>query len=55
MGGLSGSGGRSQAARHFGIELWSRECSAKTRHRIEILIPWIMGCVALTLVTEATS
>ncbi len=38
--------------RHFGIELVVKRMSAKTRHWIEILIPWIMGCVALTMVTE---
>ena len=38
--------------RHFGIELVVKKMSAKTRHWIEILIPWIMGCVALTMVTE---
>jgi len=38
--------------RHFGIELVVKKMSAKMRHWIEILIPWIMGCVALTMVTE---
>jgi len=38
--------------RHFGIELVVKRMSAKTRHRIEILIPWVMGFVALTLITE---
>jgi TRAP-type C4-dicarboxylate transport system permease small subunit len=38
--------------RHFGIELVVKRMSAKTRHWIEILIPWIMGFVALTMVTE---
>ena len=38
--------------RHFGIELVVKRMSAKARHWIEILIPWIMGCVALTMVTE---
>jgi TRAP-type C4-dicarboxylate transport system permease small subunit len=38
--------------RHFGIELVVKRMSAKTRHWIEIFIPWIMGCVALTMITE---
>jgi TRAP-type C4-dicarboxylate transport system permease small subunit len=38
--------------RHFGIELVVKRMSARTRHWIEILIPWIMGFVALTMVTE---
>jgi len=38
--------------RHFGIELVAKRMSAKARHWIEILIPWIMGCVGLTMVTE---
>jgi TRAP-type C4-dicarboxylate transport system permease small subunit len=38
--------------RHFGIELVVKRMSAKTRHWIEILTPWIMGCVALIMVTE---
>ena len=38
--------------RHFGIELVVKKMSARTRQRIEILIPWIMGFVALTLITE---
>ena len=38
--------------RHFGIELVVKKMSGRTRHWIEILIPWIMGCVALAMVTE---
>jgi len=38
--------------RHFGIELVVKKLSAKARHVVEILIPWIMGLVALTMITE---
>jgi TRAP-type C4-dicarboxylate transport system permease small subunit len=38
--------------RHFGIELVVKKLSAKARHGVEILIPWIMGLVALTMITE---
>ena len=38
--------------RHFGIELVVRKLSAKTRHILEILVPFILGIVALTLITE---
>ncbi len=38
--------------RHFGIELVVKKMSRKARHGIELLIPFIMGSVALTMVTE---
>ncbi len=38
--------------RHFGIELVVKKLSARARHVIEIIIPWVMGLVALTMVTE---
>ena len=38
--------------RHFGIELVVKKLPAKARHWVEILIPWIMGLVALTMITE---
>jgi TRAP-type C4-dicarboxylate transport system permease small subunit len=38
--------------RHFGIELVVKKLSARARHGVEILIPWIMGLVALTMITE---
>jgi len=38
--------------RHFGIELVVRELSVKARRRIELVVPFIMGVLALTMVTE---
>jgi TRAP-type C4-dicarboxylate transport system permease small subunit len=38
--------------RHFGIELVVRNLSEKARRRIELLVPPIMGIVALTMITE---
>ena len=38
--------------RHFGIELVVKKLSAKARHGIELLIPFLMGAVALTMITE---
>jgi len=38
--------------RHFGIELVVKKLSAKARNMVEILTPWIMGLVALTMITE---
>ena len=38
--------------RHFGIELVVRKLSEKARHRIEILVPFIVGIVAVTMITE---
>ncbi len=38
--------------RHFGIELVVKKLSPGARHSVEIIIPWIMGLVALTMVTE---
>jgi TRAP-type C4-dicarboxylate transport system permease small subunit len=38
--------------RHFGIELVVKLLPEKTRHRIELLIPLIMGVVALMMITE---
>ena len=38
--------------RHFGIELVVRRLSEKSRRRIEILVPFIVGIVAVTMITE---
>jgi TRAP-type C4-dicarboxylate transport system permease small subunit len=38
--------------RHFGIELVVKKLSPKARRWVEILTPWIMGLVALTMITE---
>lgn len=38
--------------RHFGIELVVRQLPEKIHHQIELLIPVIMGIVALTMITE---
>ena len=38
--------------RHFGIELLVRKLSEKARHWIEILVPFIVGIVAVTMITE---
>ncbi len=38
--------------RHFGIELVVKKLSAKARHAIELLLPFLMGAVALTMITE---
>ena len=38
--------------RHFGIELVVRKLSEKSRHWIEILVPFIVGIVAVTMITE---
>lgn len=38
--------------RHFGIELVVRNLSEKARQRIELLVPPIIGVVALTMITE---
>ena len=38
--------------RHFGIELVVRKLSEKARHRIEILVPFIVGIVAVVMITE---
>ena len=38
--------------RHFGIELVVRKLSEKSRRRIEILVPFIVGIVAVTMITE---
>ena len=38
--------------RHFGIELVVRKLSEKARHGIEILVPFIVGIVAVTMITE---
>jgi TRAP-type C4-dicarboxylate transport system permease small subunit len=37
--------------RHFGIELVVKRMSAGARHAIELLVPFIMGVVAVTLIT----
>ena len=44
-----------QRMRHFGIELVVRKLSPKTRHVIEIVVPFILGIVAVTLITEGYS
>jgi TRAP-type C4-dicarboxylate transport system permease small subunit len=38
--------------RHFGIELVVKRLPEKTRRRIELLVPLIIGIVAITLITE---
>lgn len=38
--------------RHFGIELVVKKMSPKARRGIEILIPFIVGIVAVTMITE---
>lgn len=38
--------------RHFGIELVVKLLPEKIRHRIELLVPIIMGVVALMMITE---
>src|SRR5512137_1402597 len=38
--------------RHFGIELVVKRMSARARRGIELLVPFIMGVVAVTLITE---
>jgi TRAP-type C4-dicarboxylate transport system permease small subunit len=38
--------------RHFGIELVVRKLSEKSRRWIEILVPFIVGIVAVTMITE---
>ena len=38
--------------RHFGIELVVKRMSGRARHWIEILVPFIMGIVAVTMITE---
>jgi TRAP-type C4-dicarboxylate transport system permease small subunit len=38
--------------RHFGIELVVKRMSVGARHWIEILVPFIMGIVAVTMITE---
>jgi TRAP-type C4-dicarboxylate transport system permease small subunit len=40
--------------RHFGIELVVRRFSEKARHRIEILVPFIVGIVAVVMITEGS-
>ncbi len=38
--------------RHFGIELVVRKLSEKARRRVEILVPFIVGIVAVIMITE---
>lgn len=38
--------------RHFGIELVVKKMSPKARRGIEILVPFIVGIVAFTMITE---
>ena len=38
--------------RHFGIELVVKKLSAKARHGIELVVPFFMGALALTMITE---
>src|SRR5512136_2047820 len=38
--------------RHFGIELVVKKLPEKIHHKIELIIPMIMGIVALTMITE---
>jgi TRAP-type C4-dicarboxylate transport system permease small subunit len=41
--------------RHFGIELVVKKLPEKIHHKIELIIPVIMGIVALTMITEGIS
>ena len=38
--------------RHFGIELVVKALPERIRHRIELLVPFIMAIVAVTMITE---
>ena len=38
--------------RHFGIELVVRKLSEKARRRVEILVPFVVGIVAVIMITE---
>jgi len=38
--------------RHFGIELVVKKLPERIRHKIELLVPFIIGVVALTMITE---
>ena len=38
--------------RHFGIELVVRKLPEKIHHKLELIVPFIMGIVALTMITE---
>jgi len=38
--------------RHFGIELVVKKLPERIRHKIELLVPVIIGVVALTMITE---
>jgi TRAP-type C4-dicarboxylate transport system permease small subunit len=41
--------------RHFGIELVVKKLPEKIHHKIERIIPFIVGIVALTMITEGIS
>lgn len=41
--------------RHFGIELVVRKLSERSRRRVEILVPILIGIVAVTMITEGYS
>jgi len=38
--------------RHFGIELVVKKLPERIRHKIELLVPFMIGVVALTMITE---
>ena len=37
---------------HFGIDLLVEKLSEKTRHRIELIVPFAVGAIAVTLIVE---
>jgi TRAP-type C4-dicarboxylate transport system permease small subunit len=37
---------------HFGIDLLVEKLSEKTRHRIDLIVPFAVGAIAMTLIVE---
>ena len=37
---------------HFGIDLFVEKLSEKTRHRIDLIVPFTVGAIAMTLIVE---
>jgi TRAP-type C4-dicarboxylate transport system permease small subunit len=37
---------------HFGIDLLVEKLSAKTRHRLDLIVPFAIGAIAVTLIIE---
>ena len=37
---------------HFGIDLMVEKLSEKNRHRLELVVPFAIGAIAVTLITE---